>query len=391
MSFPRVAILCPELASNALGRCLLLARLLPPEARVEIIGLMSKPGVWAPARASGVPIDGIHVGHTRQLPAARRWLRSRVRADLLLVSKPLPTSLGLALCSGLRGVRLALDIDDWEYGLSLPHDGSDPHPLWRAGAALYGALRRGQPNSVLATRLCQPLARRVPWRLVSNRWLERRFGGTLLYHVRDESELDPARVAAAELRQSLDLAGRLWVGFVGTVRPHKGLEDLVGALGQLRGPRAPGLLLLGADAGDPVVGEVVARARQVLGPERLRVRHQFPVQRLAQHVQLVDVVAIPSRDTVASRGQLPAKLFDAMAMAKPVVATAVNEVAEVLGESGIAVPPGDRGAMADAIARLEDPALRRNLGEAARQRFLERYSFSVGRGIVREFVARAVA
>ena len=391
MGFPRVAILCPELGTNALGRALLLARLLPAAARVEILGFTALGGVWQPARAVGIPIDGMPLRHVRELAAARRWLRERVRADVLLVSKALPTSLGLALASGLRDVRLALDVDDWEYGLSLPHDGSDPRPLRRAGAAVYGALRRGQPNSVLGTRVCESLIRLVRPRLVSNRWLERRFGGTLLYHVRDPEELDPARVRGDALRRSLGLDARTWVGFVGTVRPHKGLQDLIEALGSQRGPRAPGLLLLGTDPGDHVVAEVADLAQRVLGSARVRVRSQFPLPRLAEHVQLADVVAIPSRDTLASRGQLPAKLFDAMAMAKPVVASALNDVPEVLEGCGVTVAPGDPRRIADAIARLDDPRLRRELGSAARQRVIERYSFAAGRRILTDFVEGAAA
>ncbi len=99
MSFPRVTILCPEVGSNALGRSLLLARLLPPEARPEVLGLTTRDAIWAPARSHGVPVESFRVDRARGLGAARSWLRERVRGDVLIASKPLPTSLGLALAS----------------------------------------------------------------------------------------------------------------------------------------------------------------------------------------------------------------------------------------------------------------------------------------------------
>ncbi len=386
MSFPRVTILCPELATNALARALLLARLLPAEARAEIVGFRQWGPVWGPARDAGVPIRDLPLTHLRELPAARRWLREQVRGEVLLVSKALPTSLGLALAADLPGVRLALDIDDWEYGLSLPHDGSRPGVLKLAASAAVGMVRRGQPNSVAATWLCERLVSRVPARIVSNRWLARRFGGTLLPHVRDGEALDPSVVSGESVRAKLELDRRTWVGFVGTVRAHKGVRDLVSALAKRRDAAAPGLLLLGTDPGDPVVADLVAHARAALGTERLRVRRQFALSELPEYVAAADVVAIPSRDAPQSRGQIPAKLFDAMAMAKPVVATALNDVPEVLDGCGLTVPAGDPGALAEAIAKLDDPGLRRELGRAARERLLDRYSYASGRRVLREFV-----
>jgi glycosyltransferase involved in cell wall biosynthesis len=299
--------------------------------------------------------------------------------------------LGLALAADLRGVQIALDIDDWEVGLSLPHDASQRGALRAASSAVYGAVRRGQPNSVLGTWLCQRLVRRVPMRLVSNRWLERRYGGTLLYHVRDDRELDPERVRVDALRARLRLEGRSWVGFVGTVRVHKGVTDLIGALSRLRGDDAPGLLLLGANPVDPVVRETLRSAREALGGNRVRNSGLFSLSDLPEHVAVADVVAVPSRETPASRGQLPAKLFDAMTMARPIVATGVNDVPEVLGGCGIVVPPADPAALASALARFRDPAARRAYGCAARQRVLERFSFRAGRRLVAEFVERVAS
>jgi glycosyltransferase involved in cell wall biosynthesis len=226
---------------------------------------------------------------------------------------------------------------------------------------------------------------------VSNRWLAQRFGGTLLYHVRDPHVLDPDRVEAAPMRAKLRLDDRPWVGFVGTVRPHKGLGDLVVALSMLRGPSAPGLLLLGSDPDDPVVKDLVGFALDVLGPRRLRVRRMFPLEELPAHLAAADVVCVPSRAMAHSRGQLPAKIFDAMAMGKPVVATAVNEVPEILEGCGIAVAPGDPAALAAALDEMRDPAARRQLGDAGRKKLVEQYSHERGRRVLREFALRAVS
>jgi glycosyltransferase involved in cell wall biosynthesis len=85
-----------------------------------------------------------------------------------------------------------------------------------------------------------------------------------------------------------------------------------------------------------------------------------------------DVVVLPS-----SIEGLPVVLPEAMARARPVVATPVGGTAELVtdGETGLLVPPGDPDALADAIrGLLADPELRRRMGEAGRRRVAERFS-----------------
>jgi glycosyltransferase involved in cell wall biosynthesis len=74
---------------------------------------------------------------------------------------------------------------------------------------------------------------------------------------------------------------------------------------------------------------------------------------------------------------LPMALLEAMASGLPVVATRVSGSAQVVvdGESGVLVPAGDAERLGEAIgALLDDPALARQLGRAARERVEGSYS-----------------
>ena len=66
----------------------------------------------------------------------------------------------------------------------------------------------------------------------------------------------------------------------------------------------------------------------------------------------------------------PLVLPQAMACARPVVASRIGGITEVIGESrqyGMLIPPGDTEALADAMRELlREDGLRRRLGEAAR-------------------------
>jgi glycosyltransferase involved in cell wall biosynthesis len=70
-------------------------------------------------------------------------------------------------------------------------------------------------------------------------------------------------------------------------------------------------------------------------------------------------------------------VFEYLAAARPLVASRVGVVAEVLGdgEHAALVPAGDPDALAAVLAALlDDPARRARLGEAGRRLLVERYS-----------------
>ncbi len=73
----------------------------------------------------------------------------------------------------------------------------------------------------------------------------------------------------------------------------------------------------------------------------------------------------------------PVSVIEALAGGRPVVATRVGGVPDVVrdGVDGFLVEPGDIDALAERLGRLAaDPALAARMGEAGRARVLERYS-----------------
>jgi glycosyltransferase involved in cell wall biosynthesis len=90
-----------------------------------------------------------------------------------------------------------------------------------------------------------------------------------------------------------------------------------------------------------------------------------------------DVVVLPS----LSEG-FPFVVLEALAMSRPVVATYVNGVPEIIEEdkTGLLVPPRDSEALKRAVRRvLRDPAWADQMGKAGRARVAAR--FTVGRMI----------
>lgn len=108
---------------------------------------------------------------------------------------------------------------------------------------------------------------------------------------------------------------------------------------------------------------------ELLGP--------LPFSRVLERYGRADIFVLPC--VVAKDGSndiTPNSLLEAMAMRLPVVSTTITAIGELVadGVSGILVPSRDPVALRKAIARLlDDPDLRRRLGENARRRVEERF------------------
>ena len=143
--------------------------------------------------------------------------------------------------------------------------------------------------------------------------------------------------------------------FVGVLSAHKGIHILIEAYRGLRNP--PPLVVIGTPFGDPPAAY----------PPGVIVARNVP------HAQVMAAWAGCSVGIVPSLwpDPCPQVTIEAMAMAKPVVASATGGLTDMVrdGESGLLVRPGDAAALRAAMQRLiDDPALGTRMGEAGRGR-----------------------
>lgn len=161
--------------------------------------------------------------------------------------------------------------------------------------------------------------------------------------------------------------------FFGLIKPYKGLLYLIHAFAQVR-HRWPEILLL-----------IVGRPHSDFSPnqrliEKLKLAHAVhthlqyvPYSELAIWFTAAEAVILPYLATSQS-----AVLVTAYTFGKPVVATAVGGLAEMVepGRSGLLVPPGDEEALAEAIMNLlADPNRRVEMGQYARYLAETRYAW----------------
>lgn len=106
--------------------------------------------------------------------------------------------------------------------------------------------------------------------------------------------------------------------------------------------------------------------------ESPHVRFVGEVSDAERWIAAATVFALPSRQDA-----FPLVTLEAMALARPIVASSLPGPAVQLGEFGRLVPAGDAAALADAVARLlGEPALAAELGAAAAQRCDELWDVS---------------
>lgn len=260
----------------------------------------------------------------------------------------------------LRAARLPLFLASFRRAAAQAAADADiVHAHWLPAGAIARTLRKPYVVQVWGTdlelarrapRLFRPILRQAGAVVAASSWLadEARAIGARAVEVIPSGVDLPAQVAPAEEPPQILYAGRL--------SPEKGIVELLEA--------ARGLPLI-------VVGDGPLR-------DRAPTRGFVPHDELAALYERAAVVACPSH-----REGFGVVCAEAMAHGRPVVASAVGGLLDLVvdGETGLLVPPGDVQALRAALERLlGDAGLRKRMGEAARKRIRERFSWDAVTG-----------
>jgi glycosyltransferase involved in cell wall biosynthesis len=192
----------------------------------------------------------------------------------------------------------------------------------------------------------------------------------------DPARFSPGRATARDaLRRKYGLDGKRVVGFVGSLKPWHGTHTLVDAfVGAHAGAPEAALLIVG-DGPERQALEQRVEARGLRGA--VRFTGNVPSDDVPDHVAAMDIAVapyVPSENFYYS----PLKIFEYMAMAKPVVAGAIGQVRELLrdGHTGVLFEPGNVDALTHALARLvRDPGLCERIGAEARAYIVGEHSW----------------
>ena len=278
------------------------------------------------------------------------WERLRGRQyDVVYIRQIVCAAWFAGLLGWLLGVRVVYEAHDWE-----TRNPSRAKERWAAGLLLLldrVALTRSTAVVSLTDHFLRELAL-VGWMPEQTAVIPDAFD-PLIYQPRERD--------AARTRLGLD-AQALLVVYAGMTFSHRGLDRLVQAFADaaIDGSR---LLLVG---GRP--REIAALAAQI---ERLGLGASValtgpqPQSVVADYMAAADILAIP--DTVTDITASPLKLFEYMAMARPIISVDLPALREVLDERAARfVRRGDVADLRDALLELADDRERRTeMGAAA--------------------------
>lgn len=193
---------------------------------------------------------------------------------------------------------------------------------------------------------------------------------------------------SSDIRRRLGVADDAFLVLAfGRLVEKKGFADLVEAA-----VRVPGLHVVIAGEGD-LRSKLEALVRERRAPVSLPGNLERTA--LAKALAAADAVAVPSVvDRAGNVDGLPNALLEALAAGRPVVATRVGGIPDVVedGVNGLLVPARDPAALAAALERFaREPETRARLAAAARATAETRLSWSAAAQAFEECYAQAAA
>ena len=376
--FMKISILSPDLSHNCLGRAYLLAKILQRRYDVEIVGPMFGEEIWEPvANDKSIKYKFVKISRRFKPYWQIGKLIKKIDGDVIYASKPLLSSFGIGLLKKvLKKKPLILDIDDWQMGFV--RENYSRLSIYRrfrfiASSTLYFYNSSSYWNNLINEKLIH-FANEIT---VSNNFLKEKFGGTIIWHGRDTNNFDPQKYNKKLLREKYKINdSKKVIMFLGTPREHKGVEILINAVSMIKNKDIV-LFIVGIGDNDNYGKKLTKTAKEMLGDKYKGFGIQ-PFEKIPEFLTLADVVVIPQKNNFATIGQVPAKVFDAMAMAKPIIATNVSDLPEILDGCGWIVEPENPEKLVKTIEYvLDNPEETEKMGQEARKKCIEKYSWNV--------------
>ncbi len=377
MNSPRITFLVPNVGSPIIGVAARFASCLRDRYAVEIVGPDFGGGVCS-MYCGSFDYTVVPAGRLYRLPDfcwESRRLGRAVTGDVIVAMKAFADTIPVALREKKRrGAKVIVYLDEW--------DGALYYQLDCLGRLRSLLTELHHPMETMYHPVVERLIPKADEVISSSSFLQGKFGGRILHLGVDCDFFKPQPPEkTAQLRGELDLKDDKVVLFGGVVRPHKGVETVLDALVALA-PAVPGLRFVVVGPKTDCLAALMQHPRyasliRCIGapPEDPEGFNWSVHERMPAYLDLADVIAVPLGDNLLARSQVPCKVFEAMAMAKPVVASAVSDLPQVLDGCGWTVPPGDVQGLAQRIQYVFDhPDEAREKGETARKKCVAEYS-----------------
>jgi glycosyltransferase involved in cell wall biosynthesis len=158
------------------------------------------------------------------------------------------------------------------------------------------------------------------------------------------------RGLGAAIKSELGLSGKFVVMYAGTHGMAQGLETALKAASLLAG--VPGIVFVMAGDGAEKAGLVEKAGRMRLG--NVRFLEAWPKRRMPELLEAADACLVSLKKLPVFKRAMPSKMYEAMALERPLLASIEGLAAETIAKSGcgLVAAPEDPAALAEAAKRL---------------------------------------
>jgi len=387
----KISLVVSDLSSSGAGRWggavrpfLLSQALKKIGYEVEIVGFVDEEDQTLSISQTQVPIVAIaSPKYYPQFFRSAQKLLEKITGDIIYAYKLKPTSFGLSLLKKVQTHKpVLLDIDDWELSWHGGENWKYRSTFKQFARDLFkpeGAFR--QPDHPFYLKLIERWVSQADRVTLHNQFLQKRFGGVYLPNGKDIDLFDPVHYNPEVSRERFGLSDYQVLMFPGAPRPYKGVEDVLMALDLLNKPDLR-LVIVGGSPYDDYDSQLMEKwGRWIIKMPK------YSALEMPEVVSAAHIIVVPQRDTPAAQAQFPLKLTDGMAMAKPILATTVGDIPEILGDTGYLVEPSSPEQQAESIEYiLENYEAASEQGLRSRQRCVEKYSITTMANILSELI-----
>lgn len=169
------------------------------------------------------------------------------------------------------------------------------------------------------------------------------------------------------------------VSYIGGFGPHRGIDTVIKSMPKILKeiPNAK-LLLVGGKGSEEYEKELKKLCEELKVENNVEFTGWVNFSLVPSYIALSDVCLVPHHVSGHTNTTIPHKLFQYMAMRKPVIVTNCKPLKRIVEECdcGVVVPSGDYNEMAEAVIRLyKDREYARKLGENGRRAVEEKYNW----------------
>jgi glycosyltransferase involved in cell wall biosynthesis len=373
----KVSLVVSDLSASGSGRWggairpFLVAQALQKlDYQVELVGIAYKDDA-PPIVDEGLQVFSFPCQRYSGFVGAATKALAKIDGDIIYAVKLKPSSFGLGLVKKFFNRRpLIVDIDDWELswygGDNWRYQGNLKQivrDLWQRNGALK------YPDHPLYLQWMEKCVSYADALVIHNQFLQKRFGGIYVPNGKDTSLFNPEKYHPEQSRIKYGLENYRILMFPGAPRPYKGVEDVLMALELLNIPDLR-LAIVGGSPYDDYDRELMDKwGKWIIKLPR------YPVDVMPEIIAAAHIIVVPQRDNDATKAQFPLKLTDGMAMGKPILATSVGDIPQILGDTGFLVEPDCPLHLAQTIQSIfNDLETANSKGMQARSRCIEKYS-----------------